>query len=571
MCKQTSGCIINSISFFRAKVKKNAEAPSLLINGPIGGISKDIHAFVNSYPHAQNWTGTDRVYMLKSIGKFAKERSERADLLNSPDIEAVHLVIAKLYYGFPPYIRQCVDDRLKPPIQFGLISGGGPGSGGCFSIPAGDAIHDFDVFDGDQLELRPGSHLARSIDKSPAPYRVEVADSHIACAAQGINTEGMPDAKYDGGLYLNVISQKAQNAALANYERTLPSGHPKPPIIGVQITTDPHNGYSYMGLELPAAIKRAQRKSDGKHIDGFSADVIRELSDTGEIFSTEKLAASKLFQSAFATLDKVFGEFNADWAEDKKNTAIRFWQRIQYLVENQPGFMRDFEADMFRLYPHLESKQDSKLAERMRLLELRHRSMLLITNAYSGYLENKDGYYSYGVHRGDIVVVLDNKSGPYKRQAYVVSKDDLNIGNSVALSCSLVRNDRVAGRTLNTTGVEMSADEFVNAPIEVYVKIETSGELSLQDKLFMKMYTVDRSPELDLDELLELGRISPSLHHSLVELRDTVATIFAQQSASIKQLREKGLQNVVDNKICVIPLLVDEHKKPLEIILEGIP
>jgi len=367
-----------------------------------------------------------------------------------------------------------------------------------------------------------------------------------------------------------VIIQKEHNEALARHERRTTSGKLLPPIQGIQVTTDPHNGFSYMGLERNPSLDRASCSSDNITFDGFPDALIEELANAGEIISTERLAASGLFQKAFLEVEAIFGEFAPDWVNTKATTAAKFWQRIEYLVERQQGFMENIEAEVIRLYPQLGELQSAGLSENMRQLELRHRAMLMLTNAYSGHLENSDGYYSFSEHKGDIVAVLEHTSGPYNLQAYVVSKEDEDIGKSVALSCTLVAKDRREGRTTNTSGVQMGPERFEQAPVPVFVKIETKGELSAQDKLFLLQYVPGKGDRRNFKELDNLG-LSDNLLSAVAELEELVARIYAQQAENLDYLREQKLLNVHDNKICIIPLLIDRTNKPLQIIREGIP
>jgi hypothetical protein len=559
-------------------------APQLIKDGPISNAHSDIISFVGQYPGSDRWTAPDIHYAIATLDQFWRERRDRAKEIDTDDIERVHIIIAKLFYGFPPNRRKCVDDRIRESTFSGLISGGGPGGGASYSGPAGNAEAEFYRPDGGELQLRPDGNLAKSIISSPATYRVEVADSHIACAAQALASEGHPEAAYDGGLYENVMIQKGHNEALKRYKRFTPSGKSLPEILGIQITTDPHNGFSFMGLERKASLARATTQSDGTNFDGFSESVIKELSDAGEIISTLSLAESDLFQLAFNDVREIYGDFNADWVNAKAATAVKFWTSIEYLVERQPGatkgktFMDEIESLVIKLYPDLGKVLPEKIPENLRQLELRHRAMLLMTNTYSGYLANRDGFYLFSKHKGDIVAVMEHTHGPFNLQAYVVSKDNEEVGTAVALSCTLVRNDRVADSTSKTNGLhEMDHDSFVEAPILVPVKIEVKGELSMQDKLFLSQYVPGKGPRLNFQELRELG-LSPNLLDAIAELEEVVAKIYTQQARDIDYLRhpnpdkpEQRLLNVYDDKIFIVPLLIDKINKPLKIIMEAIP
>lgn len=371
---------------------------------------------------------------------FIDTRDTRVDEINSPECKEAREIKARLYPFDVPNLVLCLDGRVLSKIIGSL-------RGHAYRTPAGDSS-EFKPRNGDgEMFLEEGyfTHMIektvkerlanpKSQDISSPIVIFEVFDSHIACAAKGLEVQRenlVSDA--DGGLYKDVVRKKSMVKAFGRYMRKRYANYPRIYAVGAQISLDIHNGYIYMGLEKDECLNVA------KEI-GYTSDVLANLVQNGKIISTKVFAENSELTSLFQ----------------------EYWFDLDYetrYAKDTQAFFTNIEAMSIRAFPIVESKLISVYPELNSVAkkdELRERAVLVLSNAYNAYLLNhkidsvtnaiSPKKYPYAFHDESLIAVTYSEKGPYDRaRAFSNDPKDPNIDDSIVLQEAIIRENRKKG------------------------------------------------------------------------------------------------------------------------------
>jgi len=370
---------------------------------------------------------------------FIDTRDARVDEINTPECMEARDVKARIYPFDVPNLILCLDGRVLSKLIGGL-------RGHAYRTPAGDST-EFKPGENGEMFLQEGqfTHLIEKTikerladpkyqDSSLPIVMFEVFDSHVACAAKGLEVQRETLKKdNDGGLYKDVLRKKAMIGALGRYMSKRYAHYPRIKTVGAQISFDVHNGYIYMGLEKDECLNAAKKT-------GFTSEVLNELVSSGKIISTKNFAENSdltpLLQEYWFDLD-----YETRYAKD---TQI-FFRNVEKMMDRA---MPIVEAKLISVYSGLSTpdKED----------ELRQRAVLVLSNAYGSYLfNNKVDFetkavtrkkYPYAFHDESLIAVIYSERGPYDRaRAFSDDPKDPNLYDSIVLQQGIIRENRRKG------------------------------------------------------------------------------------------------------------------------------
>ncbi|MBI4175437.1 hypothetical protein HY523_02355 [Candidatus Berkelbacteria bacterium] len=353
------------------------------------------------------------------LAHFLASRSERLDDLDSSEVQETIKLKNKLFPLGVPYLFLCLDGRVLAKLFAGL-------HGHSVRLPAGDS-KEIVGNDTDGTPFMPDhSNIARTIyrtlDSLDRDTLVEVLDSHYHCAARKAEEEEryvttLPDY----GRYYDVVRKKQMGAAIIEAVRAR-YGETKRIII-IQTGFNPETGYLKMGLERDEVLADAEVKTVG-----FTDTVVERLIREGKIISTEQLVhdpAASDFRDTFSRY-----RFPINYQTDYRASTSRFWQAIQAMHQEGTLLVR-LEEKIAAIFP--QSAAD----------EQRERALLLLANAFNGYLHEQYQSYPYGEHDESVVVGTYSDLGPYDRiRAFSANPDDPNFCAHVVFAQKLIRANR---------------------------------------------------------------------------------------------------------------------------------
>lgn len=397
----------------------------------------------------------DYTFLKNFYTSFFENRNERSEEIGSSEYAEVKK-IANAQFPATTLWNLCMDGRVLAI----LINGATAGVGSSVRVPGG-ILREFVYGEDGRLTLLENSNFAfimrRALKKFNTKKIFEVYDSHIGCAARKGEELSQGKIPQDAGLLQDVLYKKQMAEATIHFVRKNFSESVN--IIPIQTSFDPHSGYLYMGLETERALDFAHERG-GEYTD----DVLKALVESKLIISAEKIITD-------ASLAEIFKKyaFVLDWKKNYVQSAKQFWSNIH---EFKLSVLPRIKNVLIEVYPHLND--ETKDAEE----ELLERSMLLLTNAYSGYLHNagvidehEHHKYPYGVHREEGIKVSEGGYPPYEISMFVVfSLDVKNLSANIELAAGLVRSNRREGRVVDRSQIYGSVEEFAQAPVPIVVQ-----------------------------------------------------------------------------------------------------
>jgi hypothetical protein len=489
--------------------------------------------------------------------RYVNERFQRSLDVDSAEVREAADIANKMF-PYPVYGVMCIDGRCQPPLVAGMMAK----FGGFMRLPAAD-MNEFVMGRDGHLALLKKSHFAHQMDLTMNKHdvKVELLDSHIACAARQLeeqtSTGLVPE---DKGLMADVERKKEIGIALRNYVK---ERHPGKHVLPIQFSFDVHNGFGYMGLETEPALKYAHQHG------GFTHDVLDHLYANGKIISTEKLVKLPEVNAAFQkwatsfdlNKDTTEGGLNFDWSNRYRETANGYWKAINAMKNDLLPLIID---ELLEIYPELRGKEEIVKKE------VEERAMLIMANAFSGYLHNHKKY-QYAAHDESCVVVTEREHGPFAGDnSFIVFSLDLkNMPHNVVFASSIVRSNRKDGRIKDSQYQgEKELPDYVKAPVPVVVHEIIRDEI--KPSVWQMLETVDWSDleevrwrDLSTQEFLDyLTRKLPDIPLPLAlgidRLRQKMTFLYNPEKESAKHF--------IDGNLAAIPMVVDKSRCPHGII-----
>jgi len=497
--------------------------------------------------------------------RYVMERYDRSLEVESEEVREAADIANKIL-PYPVYGVMCIDGRCQPPLVAGMMAK----YGGFMRLPAAD-MKEFVMGRDGHLVLLKKSNFAHQMDLTMKKHdvKVELLDSHIACAARQAEEEASTGlVPEDKGLMADVERKKEIGIALQNYVN---ERHPGKKVIPMQFSFDVHNGYGYMGLENDDALKYAHENH------GYTPDVLDQLFVNGKIISTEKLvklgevnAAFKKWATAFelnATDAK--GDLNFDWANNYKGTAIGFWKAMNAMKADLLPLVKD---EILEIYPRLRGKEEDKQKE------VEERAMFIMANAFSGYLNNLGengqegkGEYKYAAHDESCVVVTEREHGPFAGDnSFIVFSLDLkNMPHNVVFASGIVRSNRKDGRIKdNNYGAKKDLPDYIKAPVPVIVHEIIRDEISPKDWQMLEGVDWSDLEEVrwrDLSTQDFLDYLTKKLPHMPLPLALGIDRL-RQKMTFLYNPEKESAKHFIDGNLSAIPMVVDKNRCPHGII-----
>jgi len=439
--------------------KKEVQTVSGQLTKQVNGFIKKLETYNSTRQFPRE--AKDYSFLRDFYIRFLEDRNKRAAEVTSTKYAKVR-ALANAQFPFITLWNLCMDGRVLAV----LINGASAGVGSSVRVPGG-LLREFVYGEDGRLFLMENSNFAfllkRALKKFKTKKIFEIYDSHVGCAARKGEEMAHGKIPQDAGLLADVIYKKQM--AEATIEFVQKHFEEDIQIVPIQTSFDPHQGFMYMGLETTNALSFA-KKNGGE----YTEDVLKDLVSKKYIISTENLIYS-------LGLSKVFSEyaFVLDWKGKYTESAQSFWDNVASLKFK---VLPQIKKELVAIYPELSGKSvDAKD-------ELDERAMLLLTNAYSGYLNNKmqniashtadnqdHTRYPYGVHREEGIKVSEGGYPPYDISMFVVfSLDKENLPASIELAATLVRMNRRERRVIDRSGVYADPQVFVEAPVPVVVQ-----------------------------------------------------------------------------------------------------
>ncbi len=470
--------------------------------------------------------------------ELVAERNTKAIESISPQVLDAEQIVSRLF----PYVTFrvfCTDGRISGPIVFGLP----PGFGGMFKISAAD-IPDLRFDQKGNPFFLEDSHFLQLLDQyfqnNERPM-AEVFDSHIGCAARKLSEQELGKAPEDGGLYVDVMRKKAIVTTSLKYVN---KKYPEKEYFPSQFTFDPHNGYGYMGLETDSALAKAKKT-------GFTSHVLKELVEDDLVISTQRVAM---------TLKKIFTTevFDIDWAGHYSDSMLHFWKALDHLANNSE-VKQHIESKIRRIYPDIDAKH------------LQQRVLLVLANAFNGFLQNHNRDYPFKEHREACGVVEERSNGPFKEiGAFLLHPKSEKLARDIQLIRGIVMDNRKAGRITDFTETYNSPEEFIHAPVPFVVKGIVRDNLSEDHWKVLKKLTGAwneisdywfRLTENEFKDWLTsktYGEIVVPISDAIVDLFEFMKKLY--HTNEIYNLTSHG-------KIAILPVIVDA-KREIKTVLE---
>lgn len=378
------------------------------------------------------------------MAQFIFSRDLRVADTLSPEVTEALDIKNRLFVSGPPLTFLCMDSRVLSNLIACL-------QGRSLRTPAGDMTNEFlpKAF-GPGLFLREGE-LTQMIDQHLAGHDiiVEMLDSHFGCAARGIDQRqklGYDPA--DGGLAADVKRKRQMAEALKEFVQKRYGSAKK--IFPLQFSFDPHEGYSFQGLELNLEDKRVMA-------DGFTAKVLKQLIEEGKIVSTKALCQNEEFRKI---LSKKW--FALDYETNYRQSKLLFWKNVDDMcAEALPMIHRALQS----VFPHLNQGANRH--------ELIQRSIFLLANAYNAFLLNTDEQgkpkaYLYDTHEESVIAVTFSEKGPFDRAvAFSIDPHNKQLSDHLTLGMQLIWNNRKSGR-MSSYEIEALGRIFENSQDYVF-------------------------------------------------------------------------------------------------------
>lgn len=515
-------------------------------------IEKQIDTFVDAledYNHKRLHPRRKEDYKyLRFIFKaFVKDQNKRALDISSPSYREI-LKVAYKQFPMKTMWNLCIDGRVLAILAHGATAW----IGSSIRVPGG-MLREFIRAEDGRLKLEEGSQFAKlltaAFERFDTNSIAEVFDSHIGCAARLSEEQLKGRAPKDSGLLADVSHKKQIAQATLDFVKEK-FGNSRT-VLPIQTSFDPHSGFMYMGLETEAVFSHALYEGDG-----FTNEVLAKLTRMGKIISTEALVAEPRIKNI---IDAHI--FPLEWRDNYVKSASRFWESIDSLKEK---LMPILEQRLKLVYRHLSLR--SKAAEE----ELEERVVLLLTNAFSGYLHHltvekephHTHYYPYGLHREEGVKVSEGGYPPYNISMFVVfSLEENDLPSSIELATSLVRGNRLEGRVIDRSHTFSTVQEFAEASVPVIV--QEIVRYAIGEKEWQKIAKInwgdlpkhweDVTDGEFFNYLVDKGDMHYSVMRAINELRKRMALLYEPGTATSALL--------VEHYKVALPMIVDRYRK----------
>lgn len=432
--------------------------------------------------------------MTSDFQEIIFSRNERSQEVQMGEVKEA-AVIANGLYTHPVFQTLCIDGRVLPVF----VGGFSAGIGGSIRTPAGDLKEVVKDRKGGN-KILTGSNIDIMLDEAFKKNDEinELLDSHVSCAAKTKGETDRGKKPSDGGLLQDV--KRKMDIAEAMIKHVEEKFHGKKKVNPIQISFDPHNGYAYMGLETPEALRIGEKRK------GYDPDTLEELVLDGKVLSTHALSFDTTIKRAFESR-----LFTPDWKTQYPETAYQLWSNIYEMSDE--------------LLPIIVKKIMSIYGSFMPPNEVHDRALLLLTNAYSGFLHNyEQKEYPHGKHMEAGINITVGMHGPHEMPLFAVNDHDIdNLPGNTAFAATIVRANREAGRVVS--GI-LEGQDFVEAPIPLMVTetVKNSnltwkniGDIDFSDLPFVDWfrmkdfefedYLIEKSPNIDAIEVRAINNL----------------------------------------------------------------
>lgn len=482
---------------------------------------------------------------------YAIERNVRAREIETQEYEEV-VETAKEQLPFATYEKHCIDDRVTQVIKYGFTAG----ISNAIRIPGGmsrDFVRDETT---QQIKLNPNSNFTIALDNAFNKHDVvaQLLDSHLGCAARERKETGRKGSPpEDHGLYRDVVEKRQMAQAMRRYTFEKYQGSKQ--VVPIQTSFDPHSGYMFMGLETQPALEYAQKHAADNENPVYSEQILKELVQRGMIISTAIIAEHP-------EVDQVFKEnaFPVNWKINYSKSAKNFWERTAHVKDRVTPIIKE---ELIRVYPFLQLEKFQG--------ELEERAMLLLANAFSGFLNNQDGSYPYAKHEEEGVEITEGGYGPHNTSTFEVSSlEPDGLSESTQLAIGLVRTNRTAGRVRDISHNFPEPKKFAAVIVPTVVaeiirnpEIKVYGHmLSLINWSDMPTKWNSMSPEefasyIAEKQLREGFKFPDSLKEAVESLRQRMIILYERRIIS---------ESLINQDSIAMPVIVDKSRRVIGVV-----
>lgn len=524
-----------------AKVRAN-QTPRVPahISKQISHLLQLLESYNKKLPKDRQNQKDDYAFLKDFFIRFIDDQDTRSKEISSKAYQELEKVIGSNFSMTPLWIL-CIDGRVLTILMHGMSA-----PDNSLRVPAG-SLRDFVRDTGGKLMLLKTSSFAELLKDAflTQDYIAEIFDSHTGCAARRYeeSTKGFTDL-VDDGLYSDVLYKKEM--ALATEKYVDEQFHEKKTVVTVQTSFDTHTGFMYMGFETEYCLEYARKAAD-QDFPVFSFEVITALVEKKKLFSTEEFVNNPIVREQFEKY-----EFQLNWKHAYLKSGQNFWSAVRTM---KPILFPMITKVLVHVYPNL--KKDSR--------EMELRAMLLLTNAFSGYLNNQTSSeamymgpldfhrYPYGVNMEECVKISEGGYSPYEiSSASVYSGQAKNhLPSRVEYGSAQVRANR--GRSefpiVDRSKTFSDRDDFVRAPVPIIVQEIVHEEFD--DAVWDRLSKIDWSDlptnwsileDLEFLEYLEEKGIDESgILLAINNLRKTMCVLYNFERRTSTQMIEQHL------------------------------
>lgn len=468
----------------------------------------------------------DTSFLFNYFKAFIEERNNRADEIESPTVQSAARIALSLF-PYATFGVFCVDGRIMQSVVFGFTAG----FGRFLRLPAGD-LGGFRIKENGELLLSPESEIAKLIRAHYEHYGnplCQVFDSHLGCAARGLSEKNKGLDPKDGGLLEDVKRKKKIANALNEYVQ---KHHKKSVFVPIQMSFDPHNGYSFMALETEDSLKFAKD-------NGYVKTVLDTLTSKGTLISTQDLA--KTYETTFKKYS-----FVISWEKEYADSAYQFWNALRKMISDET-ILTELEKKVKSIYK--SATKD----------EVTQRALLLLANAFNGYLQNLKGYPLH-THTETCVIVQPQGFGPYTNASFSVYPST-RLAEHTIFASTIVRSNRANKNITDFTNTYK--EDFVTAPVPVIIKSVVRTEYSPEVWRLIRNMDWSKLPDNWYDMTLEEfgdwvddqyeGNIPRVFARAINDVRKMAAELYVKDEDTHLLLSE--------GKLALMPVIVDPHRR----------
>ncbi len=480
---------------------------------------------------------------------FVADQNARALEISLPSYEKIKK-LANQQFPVRTLWNLCIDGRVLSILAHGATAGVGSG----VRVPGG-MLREFVRGKDGKLFLAPDSDFAillkRALQESKKNVLAEVFDSHIGCAARLAEEQLKGKDPLDDGLFADV-SHKMQMAQASIAFAKHVFGDEKNLIV-ILTSFDPHSGFLYMGLETNEALIYTLNRGN----NAYTQEILDRLTNFGKIISTEQLASEE-------EIEKIFSKyrFNLEWKTKYVKSATLFWEAIASMKK---AVFPIIHKKLHRAYPHLT--KNNTLAE----IELEERSMLLLTNAFSGYLHNVEGkgggegihkHYPYGIHNEEGIKVSEGGYPPYDISMFTVfSFEEKNLPTSIQLAVALVRDNRKKVRIVDGSLTFTEVVEFTQASVPIVVSEIVRDFLS--EREWEKLSAIDWKDMPETWDIMTDDEFYMYLHNKDIRQFNVALAInnLRRKMMVMYDMHSPISSRIIEQYSVALPIIVSRNRK----------